>query len=213
MQPAGASPELVLPGLEAQVMSESSPGHWIERGPQKRLMVFSGRSHKQLAERIADQLGVQLGEIELHTFGNGETYCRYDESIRGADLFIVQTGCEPVDQHIMELLLMIQAAKLASAKRITAVIPWFPYARQDRKAGRGEGIPGVHPLLPHPPPGSQGEAARADHRASRRGHAAARRRRPRADDGPARRPDPGLLHDPRRPHDLAAAVRAALPRS
>src|SRR4051794_10277082 len=140
MQPAGASPELVLPGLEPQVMAESAPGHWIERGPQKRLMVFSGRSHKQLAERIADQLGVQLGEIELHTFGNGETYCRYDESIRGADLFLVQTGCEPVDQHIMELLLMIQAAKLASAKRITAVIPWYPYARQDRKAKPREPI-------------------------------------------------------------------------
>jgi ribose-phosphate pyrophosphokinase len=140
MQPAGASPELVLPGLEPQVSAQSSPGHWIERGPQKRLMVFSGRSHPGLAQRIAEQLNVELGEIELHTFGNGETYCRYDESIRGADLFIVQTGCEPVDQHIMELLLMIQAAKLASAKRITAVIPWFPYARQDRKAKPREPI-------------------------------------------------------------------------
>src|SRR4051794_28695929 len=142
MQPAGASPELVLPGLEPQVMAESAPGHWIERGPQKRLMVFSGRSHKQLAERIADQLGVQLGEIELHTFGNGETYCRYDESIRGADLFLVQTGCQPIDQNLMELLLMIQAAKLASAKRITAVVPWFPYSRQDRKAKPREPISG-----------------------------------------------------------------------
>jgi ribose-phosphate pyrophosphokinase len=103
-------------------------------------MVFSGRSHTTLAQRIAEQLGVELGEIELHTFGNGETYCRYCESIRGADLFLVQTGCEPVDQNIMELLLMIQAAKLASAKRITAVIPWFPYARQDRKAKPREPI-------------------------------------------------------------------------
>ncbi|HEY5294663.1 MAG TPA: ribose-phosphate pyrophosphokinase [Gaiellaceae bacterium] len=118
----------------------SHPGHWIERGPQKRLMVFSGRSHKPLAERIVDQLGCELGEIELHTFGNGETYCRFDESIRGADLFLIQTGCEPVDQNLMELLLMIQAAKLASAKRITAVIPWFPYARQDRKAKPREPI-------------------------------------------------------------------------
>ena len=103
-------------------------------------MVFSGRSHTALAQRIAEQLGVELGEIELHTFANGETYCRYDESIRGADLFIVQTGCEPIDQNLMELLLMIQAAKLASAKRITAVIPWFPYARQDRKAKPREPI-------------------------------------------------------------------------
>ena len=141
MQPGSAITELVLPGLEAAgVVTQSQPGHWLERGPQKRLMVFSGRSHQGLAERITEQLGVELGEIELHTFGNGETYCRYDESIRGADLFIVQTGCEPVDQNLMELLLMIQAAKLASAKRITAVIPWFPYARQDRKAKPREPI-------------------------------------------------------------------------
>src|ERR1051325_1832136 len=142
MQPGGAaSPELVLPGLEApDTVTQPKPGHWLERGPQKRLMVFSGSSHPGLAQRIAEQLGVELGEIELHTFGNGETYCRYDESIRGADLFLVQTGCSPVDQNVMELLLMIQAAKLASAKRITAVIPWFPYARQDRKAKPREPI-------------------------------------------------------------------------
>src|SRR5436305_2638598 len=121
-------------------MSQSAPGRWLERGPQKRLMVFSGRSHSTLAERIAEQLGVQLGEIELSTFPNGETYCRYCESIRGADLFLVQTGCEPVDRNVMELAMMIQAAKLASAKRITAVIPWFPYARQDRKAKPREPI-------------------------------------------------------------------------
>jgi ribose-phosphate pyrophosphokinase len=121
-------------------MTQPSPGHWLERGPQKRLMVFSGRSHPDLAQRIVAPLGVQLGEIELHTFGNGETYIRYCESIRGADVFLVQTGCDPVDQNLMELLLMIQAAKLASAKRITAVIPWFPYARQDRKAKPREPI-------------------------------------------------------------------------
>ncbi len=141
MQPGSATTELVLPGLEApDTVTQPKPGHWLERGPQKRLMVFSGSSHPGLAQRIAEQLGVELGEIELHTFGNGETYCRYDESIRGADLFLVQTGCSPVDQNLMELLLMIQAAKLASAKRITAVIPWFPYARQDRKAKPREPI-------------------------------------------------------------------------
>jgi ribose-phosphate pyrophosphokinase len=141
MQPATATTELSLPGLDASSpLTEQRPGHWIERGPQKRLMVFAGRSHPDLAQRIAAQLGVELGEIELHTFGNGETYCRFDESIRGADLFLVQTGCEPVDQNLMELLFMIQAAKLASAKRITAVIPWFPYARQDRKAKPREPI-------------------------------------------------------------------------
>ena len=140
MQPVGASPELVLPGLEPAVVTQSSPSHWIERGPQKRLMVFSGRSHTDLAQRIAQQLGVELGEAEVSTFPNGETYVRYDESIRGADVFVVQTGCEPVDQNIMEMLFMIQAAKLASAKRITAVIPLFPYARQDRKAKPREPI-------------------------------------------------------------------------
>jgi ribose-phosphate pyrophosphokinase len=105
-------------------------------------MVFSGRSHPELAARMAEQLGVELGEIELETFANGETYCRYLESIRGADVFIVQTGCDPVDRNLMELLMMIQAAKLASAKRITAVIPWFPYSRQDRKAKPREPISG-----------------------------------------------------------------------
>jgi len=133
--------EVALPGLEgSQVMTEPAPGHWIERGPWKRLMVFSGRSHPELAQKIADQLGVEPGEVSLSTFPNDETYCRYDESIRGADVFIVQTGCPPVDKNLMELLLMIQAARLASAKRITAVIPWFPYSRQDRKAKPREPI-------------------------------------------------------------------------
>jgi ribose-phosphate pyrophosphokinase len=89
---------------------------------------------------MAEQLGVELGEVELGTFANGETHCRYVESIRGADLFIVQTGCDPVDRNLMELLFMIQAARLASAKRITAVVPLFPYARQDRKAKPREPI-------------------------------------------------------------------------
>jgi ribose-phosphate pyrophosphokinase len=132
--------ELALPGLEKASMTEPSPGHWIERGPQKRLMVFAGRSHPDLAHAIAEQLGLELGDIELETFTNDETYCRYKESIRGADIFLVQTGCTPVDRHLMELMLMIQAAKLASAKRITAVVPLFPYARQDRKARPREPI-------------------------------------------------------------------------
>jgi ribose-phosphate pyrophosphokinase len=135
---------VALPGLETSEISELAPtperGHWLERGPQKRLMVFSGRSHPDLAQAIARQLGVELGEIELETFANGETYCRYLESIRGADVFLVQTGCEPIDRNLMELLFMIQAAKLASAKRITAVMPLFPYARQDRKAKPREPI-------------------------------------------------------------------------
>jgi ribose-phosphate pyrophosphokinase len=136
---------VTLPGLETtpeppEVVPVPAMGHWIERGPQKRLMVFSGRSHPDLADAIAGHLGVELGEIELETFANGETYCRYLESIRGADVFLVQTGCEPIDRHLMELAFMIQAAKLASAKRITAVTPLFPYARQDRKAKPREPI-------------------------------------------------------------------------
>jgi ribose-phosphate pyrophosphokinase len=132
-----------LPGLEvAEPEPQTRPAHWLEKGPSKRLMVFSGRSHPMLAQRISEHLGVELGEIELKTFSDGETYCRYCESIRGADVFLVQTGCKPIDEHLMELLLMIQAAKLASAKRITAVIPWFPYSRQDRKAKPREPISG-----------------------------------------------------------------------
>ncbi len=130
-----------LPGFEsAEPRAEPVPGHFIERGPLKRLMVFAGRSHPELAQRMAEQLGVELGDVELKSFANDETYVRYTESIRGADVFIVQTGSEPVDRNLMELLLMIQAAKLASAKRITAVIPWFPYSRQDRKAKPREPI-------------------------------------------------------------------------
>jgi ribose-phosphate pyrophosphokinase len=135
-----------LPGLEVPpspvTRPEVRPEHYIERGPRKRLMVFSGRSHPVLAQRIAEALGVELGDIELKTFANGETYCRYRESIRGADVFLVQTGCRPVDRNLMELVFMVQAAKLASAKRITAVIPWFPYSRQDRKAKPREPISG-----------------------------------------------------------------------
>jgi ribose-phosphate pyrophosphokinase len=133
--------EIALPGLEGgAVLSDPSPQHFIVRGPQKRLMVFSGRSHPALAASMAGKLGVELGDVDLSTFPNDETYCRYLESIRGADVFIVQTGAPPVDKNLMELVLMIQAAKLASAKRITAVIPWFPYSRQDRKAKPREPI-------------------------------------------------------------------------
>jgi ribose-phosphate pyrophosphokinase len=135
--------EQTLPGLEShRLRPEVSTGHAIPLTPQKRLMVFAGRSHPDLAQRIAERLGVELGEIELKTFPNDETYCRYCESIRGADVFLVQTGCPPVDKNVMELMLMIQGAKLASAKRITAVVPWFPYSRQDRKAKPREPISG-----------------------------------------------------------------------
>jgi ribose-phosphate pyrophosphokinase len=130
-----------LPGLEvAGTAAQPSPERFIERPGGKRLMLFSGRSNRKLAEDIAAQLGIELGEVLLKTFANGETYCRYVESIRGCDVFIVQSGNPPVNDHLVELLIMIQAAKLASAKRITAVIPWFPYSRQDKKSAPREPI-------------------------------------------------------------------------
>jgi ribose-phosphate pyrophosphokinase len=132
--------ELSLPGLEKATVTQPERGHFLERPGGKRLMVFAGRSHPDLAQSIAEHLGVELGAVQLETFKNGETYCRYEESIRGSDVFIVQTGSIPVDRNLMELMFMIQAAKLASAKRITAVVPLYPYARQDRKAKPREPI-------------------------------------------------------------------------
>src|SRR5205814_8834469 len=134
--------EATLPGLETvePVLPVTERAPWIERGPQKRLMLYSGRSNPELAEQIAEKLGVHLGEVKLKTFANGETYVRYVDSIRGGDVFIVQSGNQPVNDHLVELLIMVQAAKLASAKRITAVIPWFPYSRQDKKSAPREPI-------------------------------------------------------------------------
>src|SRR5438105_9679430 len=131
-----------LPGLETvdPPVPAGETKRWIEREPQKRLMLFSGSSNRDLAERIAETLGVELGEVRLKTFANGETYCRYEDSIRGSDVFIVQSGNAPVNDHVVELLIMIQAAKLASAKRITAVVPWYPYSRQDKKSAPREPI-------------------------------------------------------------------------
>ena len=133
--------EQTLPGLEGMTpQPELEVGRAIALNPQKRLMLFSGRSNPDLAQRIAEQLGIELGHVKLKTFANGETYCRFEESVRGADMFIVQSACDPVDRHLMELLIMINAARLASAKRITAVVPWYFYARQDKKSRPREPI-------------------------------------------------------------------------
>ncbi len=107
---------------------------------QKRLMLFSGRSNPELGERIAEKLGINLGGILLKTFANGEIYARFDESIRGADAFIVQSPKDRLNDEVMELLIMIQAARLASARRITAVMPYYPYSRQDKKSAAREPI-------------------------------------------------------------------------
>jgi len=112
----------------------------MELVTKKRLMLFSGRGARELSEEIAENLKVPLGEVVLSTFANGELYCRFGESIRGADAFIVQSHYQPTNDRIMEQLIMIDAAKRASAKRITAVCPFYGYARQDRKAEGREPI-------------------------------------------------------------------------
>ncbi len=112
----------------------------------KRLMLFSGRANPQLAIDIADKLGVDLGPVELKTFSGGEVYCRYEDSIRGADVFIVQSTCGnpetgvTANDSLMELLFMIDAAVGASAHRVIAVTPWFGYSRQDKKSAPREPI-------------------------------------------------------------------------
>src|SRR3954470_11202984 len=110
----------------------------MELVTKKRLQLFTGRSNLQLAEEIAKCLDVKLGEANVSEFANGEIHCRFGESIRGADVFIIQShgsnGEMSVNDAIMEHLIMVDAARRASAKRITAVAPIFGYARQDRKA-------------------------------------------------------------------------------
>jgi ribose-phosphate pyrophosphokinase len=112
----------------------------MELTPTKRLELYAGRSHPALAEEVAAHLGITLGQPNLRAFANGEVHCRFDESVRGADVFIMQTHCGPVNDSVMEQLIMIDAAKRASAKRITAVCPFYGYSRQDRKAEGREPI-------------------------------------------------------------------------
>jgi ribose-phosphate pyrophosphokinase len=112
----------------------------IDRDDSKRLMVFAGRASQELGQRIAARLGIELGDVRLETFANGEIYVRYEESVRGADVFLVQSTSRPVNDSLIELLIMINAAKLASAHRITAVIPWYGYSRQDKKSAPREPI-------------------------------------------------------------------------
>jgi ribose-phosphate pyrophosphokinase len=128
--------ELSLPGLGVTPEHSPQAARPLDRTrPVRKLMLFAGRSHPVLAQKIADQLNIELGDVKLKTFANGETYVRYKESIRGADVFIVQT-CHgrATNDYLWELQIMIQAAKLASANRITAIMPWFPYSRQDKKS-------------------------------------------------------------------------------
>ncbi len=97
------------------------------------LKVFSGRSHPELARRMCEYLGIPLGRALTGNFPDGEISCKIDEDVRGRDVFLVQPTCSPVNENLMELLIMIDSLKRASAERITVVIPYFGYARQDRK--------------------------------------------------------------------------------
>ena len=97
------------------------------------MKVFSGTANRPLAERIAEHLNVRLGEATVERFPDGEVHVRIDEDVRGADIFLVQSTCPPVNENLVELLVMSDAFKRASAERITAVIPYYGYARQDRK--------------------------------------------------------------------------------
>ena len=114
-------------------------GH-LTQNTEKRLMIVSGEGFPELAEKIADRLDMDLSGVELVKFPGGELYARYLESVRGADMFIVQSLGQPVNENLMQMLIMIDAAKRASAKRIVAVIPWYAYSRQDRKTKPREPI-------------------------------------------------------------------------
>ena len=97
------------------------------------LKIFSGRAHPALAQEICDYLGIAPGELTLYNFSDGENYCQIDENVRGADVFVIQPTCSPVNDHVMELLILLDALRRSSASRVTAVMPYFGYARQDKK--------------------------------------------------------------------------------
>lgn len=105
-----------------------------------RLQIFAGNSNPALAEEIAESLNMSLGRATIGTFKNGETRIKLEENVRGADVFVIQSTCSPVNQHLMELLLMIDALRRASARRVTAVIPYYGYAKQEKKTSGREPI-------------------------------------------------------------------------
>jgi ribose-phosphate pyrophosphokinase len=105
----------------------------IKTTGEKKLMLFSGRAHPELAEEVAHKLGVSLVPTKAFDFANGEIYVRFEESARGSDAFVIQSHTAPINKWIMEQLIMIDALKRASAKRITVVVPFYGYARQDKK--------------------------------------------------------------------------------
>ena len=131
---------LVTPTDKTEKVEKKSPPvteEKLERKPRQRaddkFKIFSGTANEPLADEVCHFLGLQRGQAQVIRFRDGECYVQIQENVRGADVFVMQPTCRPVDEHLMELLLMIDALKRASARRITAVIPYFGYARQDRK--------------------------------------------------------------------------------
>jgi ribose-phosphate pyrophosphokinase len=128
------------------VLQESPSASELEVVYSKRLMLVSGRANPELASRIADKLGVELAPVTQKTFSNGEVYCRFDESVRGTDVFIIQPTCGnrttglSANDALMELLMMVDAAVGGSAHRVIAVTPWYGYSRQDKKSAPREPI-------------------------------------------------------------------------
>jgi len=131
---------LVTPTGKSEKVEKKSPpvsDEKLERKPRPRtddkFKIFSGTANEPLADEVCHFLGMQRGQAQVTRFADGECYVQVQENVRGADVFVMQPTCRPVDEHLMELMLMIDALKRASARRITAVIPYFGYARQDRK--------------------------------------------------------------------------------
>jgi ribose-phosphate pyrophosphokinase len=131
---------LVTPTDKAEKVEKKSPPVTDEKTERKqrprtdeKFKIFSGTANEQLADEVCHFLGMQRGQAQVTRFADGECYVQIQENVRGADVFVMQPTCRPVDEHLMELLLMIDALKRASARRITAVVPYFGYARQDRK--------------------------------------------------------------------------------
>ncbi|MDN6259988.1 MAG: ribose-phosphate diphosphokinase, partial [Corynebacterium sp.] len=105
----------------------------ITTASEKKLVLVSGRANNELAEQVAENLGTELLPTDIYNFANGEIYVRFSESVRGTDVFVLQSHCAPINEWLMEQLIMVDALKRASAKRITVIAPFFPYARQDKK--------------------------------------------------------------------------------
>jgi ribose-phosphate pyrophosphokinase len=128
---------LVTPTEKAEKKAPPLPEEKSERRPRPRVdekfKIFSGTANEPLADEVCHFLGLQRGQAQLTRFADGECYVQIQENVRGADVVVMQSTCRPVDSNLMELLLMMDALKRASARRITAVIPYFGYARQDRK--------------------------------------------------------------------------------